>query len=112
MPRSFSSDEWELMDIPRRLAYEQSRFDNPRPHIVGAGPGCATIDQIARVRHAALLVRQTELKYQIRRRAVLARWVMRKYRLRLAPLPIRPISPLIPMLIDEVIEHGKIVDRG
>jgi hypothetical protein len=100
MPRSFSCDEWELMDIPRQLAYEQSWFDNPH------------IGQNARVKHAALLARQTELKYRIRRSDVLDRWVMRKYRLRLETLPIRPMSPLSPMLIDEVIEDGKIVDRG
>ena len=88
------------MDIPRRLAYELSWFDNPH---IGAN---------ARLKHAALLARQTELKYRIRRSDVLDRWVMRKYRQHPEPLPIRPISPLSPMLIDEVIEHGRIVDQG
>lgn len=120
MPRSFSEDEWVLLDLPRQLAYEKSWFDNPY------------IGQAARVKHAALLARQTELKYRIRRSDVLDRWIMRRYRCRgsatacrgaaseRSPIPVA-VSPdlsgpetssFTPMLIDEVIQDGKIVDRG
>ena len=101
MPRSYSEDQWELLDLPRRLTYEQSNFENPY------------IGSHARAQHAALLKRQIELKARIRRETILDRWVMRKYpRYPRGPVPISPISPLTPMKIDEVIEHGKIVDRG
>jgi hypothetical protein len=80
MPRTYSEDEWELLDIPRQLACEQSRFGNLNPIVPGAGPGCVTIDQFARVRYARLLARQAELKYQIRRCHVLDRWYLRRYR--------------------------------
>lgn len=88
------------MDIPRQLAYEATLFDNP------------SLDKIARLRHARLLSRQTELQDRIRRCEVLDRWYMRRYRRHPQPLPIRPISPLSPMLIDEIIQDGKIVDQG
>lgn len=112
MPRSFSDDEWELMDLPRQLAYEQSRFGILNPVVVGAGPDCLTIDQAARTRHAALLARQTELKYRIRRRAVLDRWVMRRYRCWRSVLIRPPVEPFTAMGMDEVIQDGKIVDAG
>lgn len=100
MARSCSEDEWELKDIPRQLAYEATLFDNPY------------LDTLARIRHARLLSRQTALQYRIRRNAVLTRWIMRRYRSHPQPLPVRPISPLSPMLMDEVIQDGKIVDLG
>lgn len=100
MARSYTEDEWELMDIPRRLAYEQSNFDKPH------------IGQKARIKHAALLSRQTELQYRIRRSDVLDRWVMRKYRTSRFSDVRPPPEPFTAMRIDEVIQDRKIVDQG
>ena len=100
MARSYTEDEWELKDIPRKLNYEAGWFDNP------------VMDKQARIKHAGLLARQVELKTRIRRDSVLDRWVMRKYRERRGRVagPVRQV--LTPMLVDEMIEDGQIVDRG
>jgi len=111
MPRSFSADEWELLDIPRQLLYEQSYWGNTSPCVPQGGPDCRTVDQLHRDRYAQLLARQTELKYRIRRSAILDRWVMRRYRLGRAGCPQRATSPLTDMKVDEVIENGNIVDK-
>ena len=105
--------EYELKDLPRQLAYEESRFGNMLPYIVGAGPGCATIDQVARAKHAALIIRQAELKKKLRRWKAGDRWVRWKERqenLQPSTFNLQPSSPLTPMLMDEVIQGRRIVD--
>jgi hypothetical protein len=111
MPRSFSEDEWELMDIPRQLLYEASYFGNTRPCVPWGGSESPTIDQVHRIKHKRLLTRQTELQERIRRNDVLTRWVMSRHRDG-RTFTSGPIEPLTPMLVDEVIEGGKIVDQG
>jgi hypothetical protein len=100
MPRTFSEDEWELKDLPRQLAYEQSRFENPH------------LGRNARLKHARLLARQEELTRRIRRCAVLDRWYLRRYRPRKIVAVPQPVEPLTPMRMDEIIVAGKIVDQG
>jgi len=100
MARVYTTDEWELKDIPRRLKYEAGWFDHP------------VMDKQARVKHAELLARQKELQARIRRDTVLDRWIMRKYRERRGRTARPTRQALSPMLIDEVIEDGGIIDRG
>jgi hypothetical protein len=99
-----TQDEWYLANIPRRLAYEQSFFTSPTPGIAHEH----------RVKHADLLARQAALKKSIRRMKAGDRWWRWKERQensRRGELHETP-SCLSPMLIDEVIEHGRIVDQG
>lgn len=110
-----TADEFELRDIPRQLVYEQSKWGCPASYCVGAGPDAPTVDQVARQKHAWLLARQKALAYRIRYRAVMDRWVMRKYpkfpRInRNAPLP--PREAFTPMGMDEIIVGHRIVDDG
>ncbi len=100
MARTYTEDEWELADLPRKIAYEASLFDHPR------------MDKLARARHAGLLLRQAELAARIRRASILDRWVMRRYRTAGRFKKRSPQSVLTPMLMDEAIEDGKIIDRG
>jgi hypothetical protein len=111
MARTFSEDEWELMDLPRQLLYEASYFGNTRPCVPWGGPECPTLDQVHRIKHKRLLTRQTELQYRIRRNDVLTRWVMSRHRRQPAMIVVPP-GPFTDMGIDEVIEDGKIVDQG
>jgi hypothetical protein len=103
MARSYSDDQWELLDLPRQLLYEKSKFN------------CPVLGVQARLRHERLLARQTELVQRIRRASIMDRWIMRKYRInprRPDPRPQTPDPILTDMGIDEVIEDGKIIDRG
>lgn len=99
-----TQDEWDLTDIPRRLAYEQSFFTSTTPGIA----------QEHRVKHATLLDRQAALKKSIRRMKAGDRWWRWKERRENSQRGELHETPsfLSPMGIDEVIEHGRIVDRG
>ena len=110
-PPSMTEAEFEIyVSIPRELVYLKSQFGNLRPVVPWGGPGTCTIDQEARLKHAVLVARQTALKQKIRRERIMDRWYLRKSNRRgLAPVPP---SPLTAMLIDEVIQDGKIVDIG
>ena len=112
MARTFSSAEWELRDIPRQLLYHQSYFGNTRPCLPQGGPECMTVDEFHRAQHEWLLTRQTTLTARLRRESILDRWVMRKYPTRAFHIPVRSPGPLTDMGMDEVIEDGKIVDKG
>ncbi len=106
-----TEDEHELhCEIPTWLNYELTRFNNPRPVVVGGGPECCTIDEDARTRCRRLLNRITELQRRIRRNDVLDRWYLRKLDRR--PDGHQSVGPLTAMGMDEVIIGRRIVDQG
>ena len=114
MSRYCSEDEWELADLPRRMAYERSKFDLFVPCVVGGGPQCLTLAQIARGNFLNLLRRQTFLYARSRRNRIENRWVLRKLnpprRTRIAVNV--PVKPFTGMGMDEIIRDHRIVDAG
>ena len=105
-------DEFELRFVlPSQLVYETRHFGNQLPFVVGAGPDCLTVDQLARTKFARLFARLKLLQHRIRRQTILDRWALRQFHAEHPP-QLLPHSPLTPMLIDEVIVGRRIVDQG